>query len=342
MNWKERIAALFAAFAIATGAIPIASSQAQELDHVILRINFTPWGMHAPYYYGLAQGIYREEGIDLEIRPPSQGQQNEGFIASGREHFGVTNADAFTRARGSGLPIVAIMAEQPDTPFAVASHKEDNITEPSQLKGKKISWFHQNVRSLILQLLRAGNLTLDDIEFVTISPGTETQLLAARQTDVMWAMIHGQPLTMEARGFPMNVMALKDYGVQFYGVLIYTNTDLVASNPDLVERFVRATTRSIMAAMENPEAAVAEIIKVSPDRDQALETQKLKIIHGFYKSPDFAERFAMMNDEKWQATIEALAEGGDLEQTLTPADMYTNEFIERVDETAALAEKLKQ
>jgi NitT/TauT family transport system substrate-binding protein len=81
------------------------SQQAQAaLDKVVLRINFTPWGMHAQYFGGRAQGFYKEEGIDLEIRPPSAGQQNEVFIATGREQFGVTNADAFVKAKGSGLP----------------------------------------------------------------------------------------------------------------------------------------------------------------------------------------------------------------------------------------------
>ncbi len=345
MTCNRRSWLLGAALALTGVFAAVSPSLAQTqkpLDKVILRINFTPWGMHAPYFYGIAKGFYRDEGIDLEIRPPSAGQQNEGFIASGREQFGVTNADAFTRAKGSGLPIVAIMAEQPDTPFGVASHKSDNITQPSQLKGKKISWFHQNVKGLLLPLLKAGGLTINDIEFLTIAPGTETQMLAARQVDVMWAQIHGQPLTMEMRGFPTNMMALKDYGVKFYGVLIYTNENLIKTNPDLVQRFVRATARSISAAIDNPDAAVAEVIKVSPDRDQKLETTKLKIIHSqFYKSPDFAERFGKMNDDRWQSTIDYLKDAGDLGQPLKPSDMYTNQFIDGAKETSELAQKIK-
>ena len=62
-----------------------------------MRINFTPWAMHAQYYGGVAQGFYKEEGIDLEIRPPSAGQQNEVFIGTGREQFGVANADGFVK-----------------------------------------------------------------------------------------------------------------------------------------------------------------------------------------------------------------------------------------------------
>src|SRR5882757_6796106 len=122
-------------------AVPFAASAAQAADNVVMRINFTPWAMHAQYYGGLSQGIYKAEGIELEIRPPSAGQQNEVFIGMGREQFGVANADGFIRARASGIPVIAVMADEPDTPFSVITLKKDNITSPSQLKGKKISWF---------------------------------------------------------------------------------------------------------------------------------------------------------------------------------------------------------
>src|ERR1043166_6923106 len=68
--------------ALAFAALSASSASAQ--DKVVMRINFTPWAMHAQYYGGVAQGIYKAEGIDLEIRPPSAGQQNEVFIATGR------------------------------------------------------------------------------------------------------------------------------------------------------------------------------------------------------------------------------------------------------------------
>src|SRR3984893_10671409 len=104
--------------AIAMATLMLAGAAHAE-DKVIMRINFTPWAMHAQYYGGIAQGIYKAEGIDLEIRPPSAGQQNEVFIGTGREQFGVANADGFIRARAGGVPVVAVMAAQTHTPFSV-------------------------------------------------------------------------------------------------------------------------------------------------------------------------------------------------------------------------------
>ena len=67
--------------AVAIAALMLTGA-AHAQDKVIMRINFTPWAMHAQYFGGVAQGIYKAEGIDLEIRPPSAGQQNEVFIGT--------------------------------------------------------------------------------------------------------------------------------------------------------------------------------------------------------------------------------------------------------------------
>lgn len=129
--------AAMSVFALCT--LAFSSAPALALDKVVLRINFTPWGMHAQYFGGRAQGFYKAEGIDVEIRPPAAGQQNEVMIATGREQFGLTNADAFVKAKGSGLPVVAVMADQPDNPFSVITPAKAGITTPEKMKGMKLA-----------------------------------------------------------------------------------------------------------------------------------------------------------------------------------------------------------
>ena len=93
----------------------------------------------------------------------------------------------------------------------------------------------------------------------------------------------------------------------------------------------------------NKQAAVAEVVKVSPDRDLKLETRKLEIIYGLYNSPDYAERFGLMNDAKWQSSIDILAGSGDLSKKPPPArEMYTNAIVESLDESKALAAIVKK
>ncbi|MEP9378742.1 ABC transporter substrate-binding protein [Aquabacter sp. CN5-332] len=331
---------LLMGLAALASASMLAAAPASALDKVVLRINFTPWAMHAQYYAAIAQGYYAKQGIEVEIRPPSAGQSSELLIGSGREQFGVANIDSFVKARANGVPVVAVMADEPDTPTSVITLKSSNITKPQDLKGKKITWFSSNVKGQIDPLLKAGGLTRDDIEFVLVSRGSEVALVAAGKMDALWGYAFGQGLTLEDKGFPVNIMPLKDYGLKNYGTLLYTSDALLKDNPDLVKRFVRATMQGLIWTHDHMEAAVAEVVKVAPDRDLKLETRKLAIIYSLYNSPDYAERFGKMNDAKWETSINALAE--DIPQKPKASEMYTNQIVDSLDEAKELSAAIRK
>ena len=328
-----------AALAFASLLFVAGSAAAEAKDAVVIRINFSPWGMHAPLFAGKAQGFYEQEGIDLEIRAPSEGQQNEEFVGMGREQFGLSNTDSFVKARASGVPVVAIMADQPDTPNAIISLTKSGISKPADLKGKKIAWFQKNAEGLLDPVLSAGGLTRKDIELVPVSRGAEVPMVAAGKLDALFGYSYGQGLTLENRGFPVNTLKLSDYGMKLYGTVFYTSDALLKSNPDLVKRFVRATVKSMIWTRDNMEKAVSYVIAVSPDRDLKLETRKLGIIYGIYAAPDNAERFGVMTEAKWQATIDSM--GDDLPKKPKASEIFSNTVIEAVDEAKTLAEALK-
>ncbi len=333
---KRLVLGLAALASVSTFAV----APANALDKVILRLNFSPWGMHAQYFAARAQGYYAKQGIELEILPPSAGQSGEALVASGREQFGIANADGFVKAKASGMPIIAVMADQPDTPVSVITLKSANINSPKDLKGKKLTWFQANVKGQLDPLLKKGGLTRDDIEYMLVSRGAEVQMLAAGKVDALWGYSFGQALTLEDKGFPVNIMAMKDNGLVNYGTVIYTSEALVKSDPGLIQRFVNATLQGYIWAQKNMEPAVAEVIKAAPDRDLKLETRKLEIIFTLYNSPDFAERFGKMNDAKWAATIDSLAE--DLPTKPAPASLYTNQFIDASDDAKTLAAAVRK
>jgi NitT/TauT family transport system substrate-binding protein len=336
---RMKYAALFAIALI--GGTAAAPAPVPAAEAVIMRLNFSPWGMHAPYFGGRDQGFYRDEGIDLEMRAPSAGQQGELLVGTGREQFGITNADSFIKARASGVPVIAIMADEPDNPYSVIALKKSGIDSPERLKGKRMAWFQALVPGLLDPVIKAGGLSRGDVQFITVARGAEVQMLAAGQVDALFGYSFGQALTLEHRGFPVNVMPIRDYGVQFYGTVIYTGEALLRSNPDLVKRFLRATARGFIYAHDHAEEAVKATLVYAPDREVPLETQKLRIIYLLYNTPDYAERFGRMTDAKWQSSIALLAEGGDLARSPAPSEMYTNAVLDSLPEAQTLAALVK-
>lgn len=331
-----------ACMAVVLGSTNLAVSEARADDDVVMRLNFTPWGMHAQYFAGQAQGFYKNAGINIDIRPPSAGQLNEAIIGTGREHFGITNVDSFTKARANGIPVRAIMMDQPDMPFSVITLKSSGIDRPEAIKGKKIGLFPSTGPGMIQPFLTAGGLTRDDITLVNVSRGSENQLLAAGEIDAVIGFSYGQALTLEDRGIPVNIMPLKDYGVTTYGTVIYTNEMLIKENPDLVQRFLDATVEALDWTADHKREAMAEVIKVSPDRDLDLETRKIEIIYGYYDSEDYADRFGLMTTEKWASTIDFYLEAGEFDTRPDENGIFTNEFITKAPGAVALAEKIRK
>jgi NitT/TauT family transport system substrate-binding protein len=315
--------------------------EARAAEPVVFRLNFTPWAMHAQYYAAQKQGFYAAEGLEVEIRPAAAGQRNEAFVATGREQFGVTNADSLIAARASGMPVLGIMADQPDTPFSVFTLKKSGIEKPEQLKGKKLAWLQANIKGLMDPMLKQAGLTRSDIEYVEVGRGTEVQILASGQVDAALGYYYGQPLTLEQRGFPTNVIRFADHGVKFYGSILYTSEQVAKTKPDLVEKFLRASLKGWIWTQDHMDEAMTYVIAQAPDREQDLEVKKLKLIYEIYRNPEYKERFGRMVDDKWQSSIDILAEGGDLQSKPKPQEMYTNAFVEKLPETKQFAEKLQ-
>ena len=209
------------------------------------------------------------------------------------------------------------------------------------MRGKRITFFQAQVRGLLDPLLQAGGLTRNDITLLTINRGAEIQMVAAGQADCGFGFSYGQPLTLEERGFPCNVMALKDFGVKFCGTAIVAN-EREMRRGDLTERFIRATMKALIWTSANMDQAMNYVVEVSPDRMHALEVRKLRMIYDLYRSPDFAERFGRFDESKWESSINYLMEGGDLQRRPSARELYTNEFVERIEEARSLATLVRE
>ena len=100
----------------------------------------------------------------------------------------------------------------------------------------------------------------------------------------------------------------------------------------------KAATRVRERAFEGVPIRIAKNLEL----DQRPATQKLGIIYGLYNVPDYAERFGLMNDDKWQSSIDILAGSGDLPKKPTAKEMYTNAIVESLDEAKTLSRLIRE
>ena len=66
-------------------------------------------------------------------------------------------------------------------------------------------------------------------------------------------------VAIQQAGHKVNIIYPDDYGVHFYADSIFATDDLIAKNPDLARRFLRATLKGWTFTVENPAQVGVEV-----------------------------------------------------------------------------------
>ena len=153
------IAAAFAVVSIAAMRPDLASAQGAPpaLTKVVFSLDFIPLGRHAPWYAAVAEGFFKEEGLDVSIIPSQGGAQVIQNVASGTANLGFMGVPevAIARSTGAKLKIVSVIYQkQPIAVFSLQSGA--NVTTPKQLEGLTLGSGSGSFTPKILQGFMTG------------------------------------------------------------------------------------------------------------------------------------------------------------------------------------------
>jgi NitT/TauT family transport system substrate-binding protein len=276
---KRRI--LIQAFgAAALAASLVAPAYAQAKDKVVLMLNWYVYSEHAPFFLGKERGFYDAENIDLEIQEGRGSGVTAQAVAAGSATFGYIDVPTMIKVASKGAPIRAVGVALQVSPMSVMGFADKNIKTAKDIVGKTVAMTPGDSMSQIwpLFLKKTG---LKDGDYKVVSGDAQTKLNAVinGQADVLLGYVMDQNIKLQdATHKPVQVVRFADYGVNLVSSGIVASKDTLASKPDVVKRFLRATTRALEEAEKNPEAAVDATLKANPksgQRDTMLTGLKL-------------------------------------------------------------------
>ncbi|WP_420628847.1 ABC transporter substrate-binding protein [Candidatus Leptofilum sp.] len=296
-----------------------------EPDQVTIQLKWLHSAQFAGVYIAQEQGFYAEENIELTIKPGGFGEDGVinvvDEVMSGQAEFGIWSGDSLLRASSEGQPVKAISAIFQINPTAYFSLAENNIETPADLAGKRIASANGNL--FLHSVLHSSGLTIDNIEIFPLE--SDMTPLLNGEVDVWSGYLTEQVARLEAEGYELNVILAYDYGAFIYSDILFTTDNLVQENPDLVERFVRATMRGWEYALANPDEAVAATLKIDPSLDEASLEREMRASIPLIDAGQSA--LGLMDDTIWETTQSILIENELLEAPLDLTTLYTNEFV---------------
>ncbi|PMP76173.1 MAG: ABC transporter substrate-binding protein [Chloroflexus aggregans] len=310
-------------------ATPTTSTQA-PLTKVRVGLDWTPNTNHTGLYVAQAKGYYAQQGLEVEILGAQEGGTVEQLVATGRLDFGISYQEGVTQARVEGVPIVSIAAIIQHNTSGFASRAEEGITSPRDFIGKKYGAFGSPVEQAVIKgLLECAGVgdQFDQVQFVDIGSSDFFVATERDEVDFVWIFKGWTGIEAEVRGVPLNIVMMNDLQCipDYYTPVLITGEKLIAEQPDLVRRFLAATSAGYRFAIEQPGEAADILLKAAPELDAELVRRSQQYLAGQYQAE--AARWGEQKLEVWRAYAQWMADRNLIARMIEPEKAFTNDFL---------------
>jgi NitT/TauT family transport system substrate-binding protein len=226
---------------------------AQTAERVFITATNLEDLMSAHIRYGIEQGIFKREGVDLQFRamPPSL---TFPAMAAGEVDYTSQVGSAFRAiVRGFPAKVLAIGLNRPLF-FIVAQPK---VTSPRDLLGKRFavsSLSGAGARSARIALKKLGLNPEKDVTFIVI--GNVTTRVAALEAGSIEATVLQPPYNIHMRRKGFNQVISSGALVSDFIAGVISTRDKLEKNPAQVKALVKGFLQSLTALKNNRQAAV--------------------------------------------------------------------------------------
>jgi NitT/TauT family transport system substrate-binding protein len=264
------LAALLAAAAlVAPLDQAFAQGAAPSPTKLVFSLDFIPLGRHAPWYAALAEGYYKDEGLDVSIIPAQGTAQVIQAVESGTANIGFVDVPSVVIARGNGSKLKMLAVNYEKAPYAIFSLANGaNVTEPKQLEGLNLGSGAGSFTPKIIQgFMSQKGLDPNKLTISNVAPPARASTLLSGQIPAIEFFVMAKPgleAGAKASNTELRTLLLADHGLELYGNGIAATEDTIAKNPDVLKRFIRASLKGWKFALANPQKAAADEIQYVP------------------------------------------------------------------------------
>ena len=303
------------------------SESSENLDKIKFSLSWKAEAEYGGFYQAFANGIYRQHGLDVTIKPASPQTNTTQLLMGGVVDFSMGSGVNAIQAIEQGIPKVTVAAIFQKEIQVLLTHPGVGNDSFEQLKGKPI---FISAGSSYWPMLKAKYGLTDDQQRpynFNVSP------FLVDKNSAQQGILTSEPYTIEKEGgFEPNILLLADAGYNPYTFTIETTQKLVETNPDLVQRFVDASIKGWYSYLENPAPANELIKQDNPEMTDdliAYGLNKLKEYNIILSGNAKTLGIGAMTDERWEAIFKELAAVGVFAQNTDYQQAYTLEFVNK-------------
>ena len=315
--------AIFAAALLAP-----ASASAQK---VTLTLNWVVGGDHAPYFYALKNGWYKEAGVDLDIEAGRGSAASAQKVAAGSTQIGLTDMAGALLFNGKGANLVGVMNIYANSPQGMYWKKSSGIKSVKDLAGKRIgNPAGDGARTMWPALAKAHGIDPNSVIWVNIDSNSKLAALKSGAIDATTSFFNLHHVFSRELGDDMGFLAWRDGGLNPYGNSLVVHTDWLKNNKGKVAAFVKVTQRAFAECAKKPEPCVQAMVDMNGALKFDNEMTNWHLVT-ILMSDETSKNVALgwHDDKRMAADYKLVDEYLKMEKPYDIKAAYTNEFLDK-------------
>jgi len=322
------------AWGLVGAAALLAAGTAHAADKVTLQLKWVTQAQFAGYYVAKDKGFYKDEGLDVMIKPGGPDVAPEQVLAGGGADVVVDWMPGALAAREKGAPMVNIAQPFKRSGMEMTCRAETGVKTPADLKGRTLGvWFSGNEYPFLNWMSKLGFKTDGSSGGVKVlKQNFNVDPLLQKQADCISTMTYNEYWQVIDAGYkPEQLVVFKyeDQGVATLEDGLYVMEDKLKDPAfvDKMARFVRASLKGWAWARANSDAA-AKIVLDNDATGAQTEKHQVRMMGEINKLTEGSD--GKLDPADYARTVKTLLTGGsDPVISKEPIGAFSNVIIEK-------------
>ena len=288
-------------------------------------------GYHAPYFVGIKNGYYKEQGLDVTVEPGNGSANVAQAIGNGNGDFATVDGGAMMQLVAKGLPVKSVMGLYQRNPIGVIYNVKSGITKPKDIEGKTLVITNGDAPAALLPAFTAATgVDLRKVNVVSTDPASKNAAVISGRGDAVVTFSFQAVPIIEAAGVAVKTFDYADYGVTVPGITLVARPEYLDKNPETVKKLTRAIRKAFEWTRDNPEKAVDILGEMNPGQKILMGTA-LPVLKGsfalLHSKNTAGQPIGVMAREDWVLAEEVLVKYVAMQKADSPDRYFTNAFV---------------
>lgn len=309
------------------------NSEAQQLEPVTLRLDWTVLSYHTPFYLAAARGYYRDVGLNVSIQEGKGSSGTAQLVANGADTFGLVDGAVMAKAVSTGMSIKMVLGIFKKSPMALVYSGDSGIKSPLDLAGKRVSTCAGQATGVLLPVyLNAVKVPVANVQVVNTQCGPPIYVAVAQnQADAAASYgPAGKTYLTAANVKDIRRFEFSDVGILLPAHGIIASKATIEGKPDMVRRFLAATIKGWIAAQQAPDASIEAAVTALPllkGREPVMRAEFEDYMQYIDTPNTKGKPFGWQSTDDWKMAEDMLAQHMDLKPQPSVSAYFTNEFL---------------